>query len=179
MFADGCIGEVRFFAGNFPPRNWAFCQGQLLPIAAYSALFSILGTTYGGDGTINFALPDLRGRVPVGVGTGPGLPSVAWGARFGNHDTVLSTPNLPSHNHGFSVTASNAAGNTQDPTGGVLADSGNFDNEFQNAPDPTNAVEMAADTTSDTGSNTSFSNQPPSLGIHAVICLVGIYPSRN
>ena len=75
---DGTIGEIRMFAGNFAPRNWAFCAGQLLSISQNTALFSILGTTYGGNGQTTFGLPDLRGRVPVGAGTGPGLPSVTW-----------------------------------------------------------------------------------------------------
>ena len=86
---DGMIGEVRMFAGNFAPRTWAFCEGQLLPISSYQALFSILGTTYGGDGRTTFALPDLRGRVPVGTGNGPGLSPQRLGQRSGTETSPL------------------------------------------------------------------------------------------
>jgi microcystin-dependent protein len=99
----GAIGEVSLFAGNFAPRNWAFCAGQLLPISGHEALFSILGTTYGGDGQTTFALPDLRGRVPVGAGWGPGLSDIRWGQKGGTDEVRLTTSHLPAHLHGFSL----------------------------------------------------------------------------
>jgi microcystin-dependent protein len=176
---DGCIGEVRFFAGNFAPRDWAFCNGQLLAISSYTALFSILGTTYGGDGRSTMGLPDLRGRMPVSPGTGPGLPTVTLGQQFGSHQTQLVANNLPSHTHGFSLTATSEAGNSADPTGAVLANAGLFDNEFHSAPTAGNEVQMAANTTSAAGAGIPFNNYPPSLGVHAVICLFGVFPSRN
>ncbi|WP_319641560.1 tail fiber protein [Methanovulcanius yangii] len=100
---EGTLGEVTLFAGNFAPRNWAFCQGQLLPISQNAALFSILGTTYGGDGRTTFALPDLRGRVVVGDGYGPGLSSVRLGQTGGVEQVTLTTSQLPAHLHGFSL----------------------------------------------------------------------------
>ena len=176
---EGYIGEIRFFAGNFAPRNWAFCQGQLLAINSNTALFAIIGTIYGGDGRTTMALPDLRGRVPVQQGNGPGLPNVDLGERFGSHQVTLNALNLPSHNHGFSVTASSANGDTQVPTGAVLGDAGLFDNEFVGAPAAGDAVEMAGDTTDNAGASQPFDNHPPSLGLNAIICLYGIFPSRS
>ncbi|MFY1113097.1 MAG: tail fiber protein, partial [Methanosarcinaceae archaeon] len=93
------IGEIRMFAGNFAPRGWAFCDGQLLPISQNTALFSILGTTYGGDGRTTFGLPDLRGRVPVHAGSGPGLSTVRLGDTGGAETVTLSQAQMPSHNH--------------------------------------------------------------------------------
>ncbi len=93
------IGIIKLFAGNFAPRQWAFCHGQLLPINQNTALFSILGTTYGGDGRTTFGLPDLRSRVPVGVGTGAGLSTIQLGERFGREYSNLTTLQLPNHTH--------------------------------------------------------------------------------
>lgn len=95
------IGEIAMFAGNFAPRGWAFADGQLLPINQFQALFSILGTTYGGDGRTTFALPDLRGRIPLGVGSGPGLPTVTWGQKSGTQSVTLTEGQIPSHAHNF------------------------------------------------------------------------------
>src|SRR5689334_10336146 len=99
MSTEPFIGSIVLFAGNFEPRGWAFCQGQLLSIAQNTALFSILGTTYGGNGQTTFALPDLRGRAPVGQGQGPGLPLVQLGQQGGANTVTLTVPNLPAHNH--------------------------------------------------------------------------------
>ena len=99
MSAEPFIGEISMFGGNFAPRGWALCDGQLLPVSQYSALFSLLGTTYGGDGRTTFALPDLRGRTPKGVGNGPGLQSVIWGERGGKEQTLITAANMPSHSH--------------------------------------------------------------------------------
>src|SRR5687767_4324920 len=96
---DEFIGIVKIFAGNFAPRGWMFCQGQLLSIAQNTALFSILGTTYGGNGQTTFALPDLRGRVPVGVGQGPGLPSMSLGEMSGATSATMTIQNMPAHTH--------------------------------------------------------------------------------
>ena len=96
---DGYLGTLLLFAGNFPPRNWMFCQGQLLPISQNAGLFALIGTTYGGDGTKTFALPDLRGRVPVGVGQGQGLPNVVQGEKAGAPTVTLGLLEIPSHNH--------------------------------------------------------------------------------
>ncbi|WP_430974469.1 tail fiber protein, partial [Sunxiuqinia rutila] len=97
------VAQISMFGGNFAPRNWAFCDGQLLAISSHTALFSLLGTTYGGDGRTTFALPDLRGRTPVHAGNGPGLSPRALGSKFGSEQTTLTTNNLPSHNHTVTV----------------------------------------------------------------------------
>src|SRR5688572_13508567 len=96
---EGYLAQVIMFAGNFAPRGWAFCQGQILSIAQNTALFALLGTTYGGNGQTTFALPDLRGRVPVGTGQGPGLPSVTLGELAGEPAHTLISTEMPAHNH--------------------------------------------------------------------------------
>ncbi len=177
------IGQVILFAGNFNPRGWAFCDGQLLPISSNSALFSILGTTYGGDGRTTFGLPDLRGRVAVHEGTGPGLPAVRLGQKSGNATTTLAVQNLPSHTHTIANTltlrASSATGNTDDADGGTLA--GGLDTYVEgNADVDLNATMLSgAVTAQNTGSGTAFSNMQPYLGLNYIIALVGTYPSRS
>ncbi|MEM9736034.1 MAG: tail fiber protein, partial [Pseudomonadota bacterium] len=129
------IGEIRFFSGNFAPRNWALCNGQLLSISQWSALFSIVGTTYGGDGRRTFALPDMRGRVPIHPGTGPGLSPVALGEKGGQETVTLSVAQIPAHTHSAALAsnalnldvtlqASDQPGTVASPTGGTLADDG-------------------------------------------------------
>jgi microcystin-dependent protein len=109
---EGYIGQVILFAGIFAPRGWAFCNGQLLPIAQYSALFSLIGTTYGGDGKNTFGLPDLRGRAPIHFGQGPGLPLVVQGEVGGNSQVTLTTQNMPAHNHPITLTGTQVNLNT-------------------------------------------------------------------
>lgn len=133
------IGEIKIFGGNFAPRGWAFCQGQLLAIAQNQALFSLLGTTYGGDGRTTFGLPDLRGRAPIGFGTGPGLSARVLGARSGQERVTLSPQEMPAHSHvitnqsstntgslsvvgSATIKCSSAAGDTQDPNNGFPAE---------------------------------------------------------
>jgi len=167
---EGYIAEIRLFAGNFEPRNWAFCQGQLLPIVQFQALFSLIGTLYGGDGRTSFALPDLRGRVPVGAGRGPGLRDWRQGERIGSEAHSLP----PAHNH--AAPASSDTATSDDPRGRVAAM-------------PTVAgrpVLAYADDGADTlkggtssGQAGGVSNFQPSLGIQYIICLQGIYPSRS
>ncbi len=130
MPSDPFIGTVMPWAPGFAPQGWAFCHGQLLQVSQNQALFSILGTTYGGDGRTTFALPDLRGRVAVGVGAGPGLSAYNWGARAGLEEVALTASTIPSHTHGVS----------QDKAFEVLAttDEGN-----QQAPSPTNRLSSA------------------------------------
>ncbi len=174
------LGEVRYFAGNFAPRSWAFCEGQLLAISQNQALFSILGTTYGGDGRTTFALPDLRGRAPIAPGQGPGLPNVQLGQRGGTASTTLTALNLPSHNHQFTVKASSDPGNTPDPTGNYLSNAKFLDNDFVGTDPAPTVVNMASGgTTSNAGGSQPFENRDPYLGLHAIICLQGLFPSRN
>ncbi len=169
---DPFIGTVMMFGGNFAPRGWAFCEGQLLAISSHSALFSILGTIYGGDGRTTFALPDLRGRIAIQQGNGPGLPSYSLGQRGGAPTSILLTQNLPQAQ--ISIPATDNEGTNSDPVGQVRA-AGEGEEVIYS---PTATSTMA------TGSiigaqNASFSNQPPTLAINYIIALVGVYPSRN
>ena len=170
------IGEVKMFAGNYAPRGWALCEGQLLSINQNAALFSILGTTYGGDGITTFGLPDLRGRVPVGQGTGPGLTTVSDGQKYGASSVTLTQAQLPSHNHSFALTGVTENGTTNNPSGAYPANTGLFDNEYR--PDGTQ-VSMGNGTSTATGGSQPVSVSQPSIGIRFIICTSGIYPSRN
>jgi microcystin-dependent protein len=154
------------FAGNFAPRGWAFCDGQLLAISSNTALFSILGTTYGGDGRTTFALPDLRGRVPVHPGTGPGLPTVRLGERGGAAATILNVNELPLHSHG--IAGSTGAQTTNRPTGATSSAGNSYSTE---TPDTSMAP------TSTTGQGQPFNNMQPFTGINYIIALQGIFPS--
>ncbi|MBN3518962.1 phage tail protein [Algoriphagus lutimaris] len=179
---EGMIGEVRIFAGNFPPRSWAFCNGQLLAIAQNSALFSILGTIYGGDGRTTFALPDLRGRAAISPGTGPGLPNIPQGSRSGSEQVTLTVQNLPSHNHQLNV--SNGAGTSATPVGNYPAAS-SVQVERGAAPHDVNAYgasptsTMASNAIGNSGGNIPFNIRNPYLAANYIICLQGLYPSRN
>ena len=171
---DSIIGEIRMFAGNFAPTGWAFCQGQLLPIAQNQALFSLLGTTYGGDGRTSFALPDLRGRVPVGFGQGPGLSNRVIGEQFGSELVTLNINQMPSHNH--TVNAVTTEGNQNLPTNSLPANTKTLDKEYSNANANTT---MKATMVNPTGGSQPFGVSQPSLGVNFIIALQGIYPSRN
>ena len=116
------LAEIRTFAGNFEPTGWAFCDGRLLSISQNTALFSLLGTTYGGNGTSNFALPDLRGRAPMNAGNGPGLTPRSLGENGGAETVTISPAQAPAHGHAFH--ASSGSGNSADPSGNVLANAG-------------------------------------------------------
>ena len=165
---DPFIGQVIMFGGNFAPRAWAFCHGQLLAISSHSALFSILGTIYGGDGRTTFALPDLRGRTAIQHGNGPGLPSHSLGQRGGTETNQITTAQMPSHNHGVTVPISTAGA---DETEAGFIGAGNFYREDNNA--------NYGITESITGGNQSVNNMQPFLAIYYIIALVGTYPSRN
>jgi microcystin-dependent protein len=179
---EGYIGEIRMFAGNFAPLYWAYCQGQLMSISANTALFSILGTTYGGDGQVTFGLPDFRGRIAVGTGQGPGLSDYELGQMAGSESTTLITPNLPSHNHPITGTVTIKAssdGNTEvDPTGRNLGPG----NTYTTTSDLVDMAQGNTDVKLSTGSvggNMPFGNLQPYLAINYIICTEGIYPSRN
>jgi microcystin-dependent protein len=168
------LGQLMLVGFNFAPRGWAFCEGQLLSIAQHTALFALLGTTYGGDGRTTFALPDLRGRVPIGVGSGPGLSSRNWGQKAGTENVTLTEQQIPSHSH--TLNASSVAGNQMSPTGNVLGNTGNFDNEYY-AGGPNTA--MHTDSIGATGGGQSHNNMQPFLAMHYCIALQGIFPSRS
>lgn len=168
------IAQITMFGGNFAPRGWAFCQGQILSIAQNTALFSLLGTTFGGNGQTTFALPDLRGRVPLGPGQGPGLPSFDLGEVAGEPTHTLIVTEMPAHNH--TTRASNVAGNSTSPSGNNLAVSSTRDAVYTStAPN----ASMAAGNVGATGGSQPHNNMQPYLGISFIIALEGIYPSRN
>ncbi len=175
--AEPFIGQISTTAFNFAPRGWALCNGQLLPIAQNTALFSLLGTTYGGDGETTFGLPDLRGRVPMHWGTGPGLSNRRIGERGGIENVALSTANLPSHNHAVSPRCSNDLGDEVLPEGNFVAKPAGADTGEAFASTPDQA--MGTTTSTDTGGNQSHTNVQPFLGVTFIIALVGIFPSRN
>lgn len=164
------------FAGNFAPRGWMFCAGQLLSIAEYTAVFALVGTTYGGDGQVTFGLPDLRGRIPVGTGQGNGLPSVELGEMSGTESVTLITTQIPPHNHTGVLVAANSSGTGGTPTGTVLAAS-NSNNIYAAGPASINTADVV--TLSSTGGNAPHGNIMPSLVLNYIICIEGIFPSRN
>jgi microcystin-dependent protein len=166
---DPILGQIIIFAGNFAPRGWALCDGQLLPISQNTALFSLLGTTYGGDGRTTFALPDLRGRVPIHAGQGPGLSNYALGARGGSESTTLTTNNLPAHSHPLLATSTGQADDS--PAGNVLAQADIY------AAGPTNVT--LGTSVGPVGENQPLPNLQPYTCINAIIALEGVYPSRN
>jgi len=170
---DGVIGTIILFGGNFAPRNWAFCQGQLLSIAANTALFSILGTTYGGDGRTTFALPDLRGRVPLSAGQGPGLSNHTLGQQGGAETVTLQVTQIPAHNHTVAPLAKNGGGDDTSPTNKFMATAST--DLYADA----NNTNMGASPSSMTGGGGAHNNMQPFLALNYVICLNGIFPSRS
>lgn len=170
------LGEIKIVGFTFAPRNWANCDGQLLPVSQNDALFSLLGTTYGGDGRTTFALPDLRGRLPMHVGQGPGLSSRNLGQRSGAETRTLTTANMPSHSHQGAVVASGNEGDRSDPAGAFPA---RAEEPLQPYAGTTGATMAANSVQVDpTGSGTPFDNMQPFLVLRFVIALAGIYPSR-
>ncbi len=180
---DPFIGQIMMFGSNFAPRGWALCDGQLLPIASNTALFSILGTTYGGDGRTTFALPDLRGRVSIHPGNGPGLSSYRLGERGGVEDVTLNITQIPSHNHiatgqikcNFSPATPATA---TSPVNGTFA---NAASEIYNSAAGTqhmaqNGVDVAV---GHTGNNQDHTNIQPFQCVNYIIALQGTYPSRS
>ena len=170
------LGQIISVGFNFAPRGWTFCDGQLLPIAQYQSLYSLLGTTYGGDGRTTFGLPDLRGRSVVTPGSGSaGLSAITWGEEGGAQDSILTTANLPSHTHGIGANTGNATAGS--PSNAYAAVGLDATNNAINRYATTKAGQMAP--TDPTGSATAFDNRSPSLGINFCIALTGLFPSRN
>lgn len=166
---EAFIAEIRLFAGNFAPRGWAFCNGQIMSIAQNTALFSILGTTYGGNGQTTFALPDLRGRVAVGFGDGPATSPRQLGEAGGSETVTLTQAQMPAHSHTLAVR--DADPTTKVPSAGYNANGGGY-----GAPATATAP---ADTVGVAGGNQPVGTMPPFLGLSYIICLEGIYPSRS
>jgi microcystin-dependent protein len=173
------VAEIRIFAGNFAPKGWALCNGQLMPISQNTALFSLLGTTYGGDGKSNFALPNLQGCAPMQAGQGPGLSLRDLGETGGEQTVTLLQTEMPSHNHSASADAAN--GSTPDPTGGVWAES-LFQRIKQPLYTPSNQqtnVQMHPFATSIAGGNQPHNNLMPFLALTFIIALQGVFPARS
>jgi microcystin-dependent protein len=187
---DPFIGEIKMFGGNFAPRTWAFCDGQLIQIAQNAALFSILGTTYGGDGTTTFALPDLRGRAAVHAGHGPGLTDRKLGERKGTETNTLDILQLPSHTHSATATVQvdaevgvvNGTPNKGKPADNYLANGAGqiYTDVTPNATlGGVSATGSANVVVNPTGGGQSVNNMQPSLCINFIICTAGLFPSRN
>lgn len=167
------VGSISMVAFNFEPVGWALCSGQLLPISQYDALFSLLGTTYGGDGQNTFALPDLRSRVPIHQGQGPGLPAYVIGQSGGQESVNLTLNQMPVHNHSFAV---NSNGGTSDnPASNFMASNSEGTKHYSNlAGSNANGASIG-----NTGGSQPHNNMPPYLCINFIIALEGLYPSRN
>jgi len=169
--ANPYIGEIRLFAGNFPPAGWAFCQGQLLPISENETLFQLIGTTYGGDGENTFALPDLRGRVPMHQGQGPGISSYYVLGETGGAETVtLTTQQIPQHQH--ALLASDGPGTSDRPGGAVLATPPSVRPYAVGTPDTALAAGLGQ-----AGGSQPHENMAPYLVINFYISLFGIFPT--
>jgi len=178
---EGTIATIMMFAGNFAPRNWAYCNGQLMAIAQNTALFSILGTTYGGDGRVTFGLPNLQGRVAVGAGQGPGLSYYDLGQTAGAESATMLSTQMPSHTHTAGAVAidltTNAANSTQ-ANGNILA-SPTADTYATAGTTPAINYGGFAATAAPVGGSQPFSIMQPFLGMNYVICLFGVFPVRN
>jgi microcystin-dependent protein len=172
------VAEIKIFAGNFAPRGYAFCNGALLPISQNTALFSLIGTTYGGDGRTTTALPNLQGRAPMHEGRGPGLSDRRLGQRGGTETETLATTQMPAHNHPAQVTL--ASGNEDDPSPNTYLAGG---------PTPATLIygdnnatlngTLAGSALPNAGGSQAHTNMQPYLTLNFIIALVGIYPSRN
>ena len=171
--ADPFIGEIAWVPYNFAPRGWAFCDGQLLPISQNTALFSLLGTTYGGDGRTTFALPNVQSRVMVHAGTGPGLTPRSLGETGGTETETLTTSQMPNHTHQARAASAEATETT--PFGNVEASKARVP---LYGPGPAN-VSMGGTAIGVSGGSQPHNNMPPYLVLHCIIAVEGIYPSRN
>lgn len=181
---EGVIGYTTCFAGNFAPKNWAFCQGQIINIASNTALFSIIGTVYGGNGTTTFGLPDLRSRTIVGVGQGPGLSAYSLGQTGGLETQTVNMLQMPAHVHPVAVVAQNASNDTD--AASLTAPGGNYygrDEQgitpYATAPTVSMGILQASVTMTSMGNNQAFNMLRPFMGMNYIICLRGVYPARN
>ena len=172
--AEPFIGEVKMVGFNFAPVGWAPCDGRLLPIAQYDALFALLGTTYGGDGKSTFALPNLQGRAPMHLGQGPGLSLRNLGETGGNETVTLSESELPAHSHAMMAQSSLATNKT--PTANTLARPGKGQTY---APASANVVAMASQTLAPAGGQAPHNNMMPYLTFYFCIALQGVFPPRS
>jgi len=177
FMSDPFIGEIKLFAGNFAPYGWAFCDGQIMQIAQNTALFSILGTTYGGDGRTTFALPNLKGRIPLHFGQGPELTNHALGEAFGSETITLGANQMPAHSHSATVKAANA-GTTNQPQNNLFGKIAR--SNIYNTPDAALA-NMAEGSVAlvNSGGSQPHTNMQPYLTLSYIIAIYGIYPTRD
>ncbi|MBL0013336.1 MAG: phage tail protein [Flavobacterium sp.] len=167
------VGEIAAVGFNFAPIGWLKCDGSLVPISEYETLFNLIGTTYGGDGQVTFALPDYRGRTLIGVGQGPGLTNRIVGESAGSRTATLSTANLPAHTH--SVGANTGAGTTSSPSNAVLANTGALDKEFATSSN----TSMGTTGSAGLATPNPIDISQPYLGINYIISVYGIFPTQN
>lgn len=165
------LAEIRIVGFNFAPRGWAFCDGQILPINQNQSLYSLLGTTYGGDGRTSFALPDMRGRTPIHVGRSNGGQSFREGQKTGEETHTLSAAEMPQHDHQTMGSGNN--GSTRDPSGHVLGRALNLYSA------PTNLTAIHSGSITNVGGGQAHNNMQPSLVVNFCIALQGLFPSRN
>lgn len=170
------VAEIRIFTGNFAPTGWALCNGQLLPISQNTALFSLLGTTYGGDGKSTFALPNLQGSAPMQAGQGPGLSLRNLGEIGGEQSVTLLVTEMPSHSHNANCVS--AGGGTNSPTNAIWAGGGRGAPPLY-TPSSNNNVAMNPLATSAAGGGQPHNNMPPFLGLTFIIALQGVFPARS
>jgi len=168
------VAEIRIFAGNFAPRGWAFCNGQLLPISQNTALFSLIGTTYGGDGRTTTALPNLEGRVPMHPGRGPGLTQRRLGQKGGVELVSLTEAQMPAHGHALNASLAPSSDDDPGSTKNLARTMGT--NMYATHTHPVN---MASESLSATGGSQAHNNLQPFLAMNFIIALVGLYPSRS
>lgn len=174
------MATILIFAGNFAPRSWMFCDGSILPISQYDALFALIGTTYGGDGQTTFALPDLRGRTPVGTGTGPGLSNVVLGQSAGSEQVTMTQAQLPAHQHTMTARVATSSANADGSKNPALPLANTSMKIYApNDPSVNTFLGGASVTLQNAGSNAPISVVQPYLTINYVICVEGIFPSRG
>jgi microcystin-dependent protein len=167
------VGEIRMFGGNFAPAGWAFCHGQLLPISENETLFNLIGTTYGGDGQSTFALPDLRGRIPIHQGTGPGGSTRILGEAAGSESLYLTVNQIPAHSHAVQNAATSAAADRRNPKGAKFAKPREPAYAAPGTGSPLDTITSGA-----TGGSQPHENMQPFLCISFIISLYGIFPSQ-
>ena len=173
------LGEIRMFAGNFAPRGFALCQGQLLAISQNDTLFALIGTTYGGDGQVTFGLPDMRSRLPINQGQGPGLSSYVIGQMSGTESVTLIAQQMPSHSHSLSATTATASQPAPTSTSFPATLLGTAELYAIPGTNPLKQGALNPNSVSATGGNQPHNNLMPILAINFIIALEGVFPSRN
>ncbi len=171
--AEPFIGQIQYFPYNFSPRGWSFCNGQLVSVSQNTALFALLGTTFGGDGRTTLGLPDMRGRAPIHPGTGPGLTTRRGGEKGGVETVTLTTNQMPAHSHNLMGT--NNIGDQSNPTGNTLARDGRDKTYRNEAPN----TDMNSASVVSAGGGQAHQNMPPYLALNCNIAMVGVFPTRN